>query len=143
MKTSRVTVENAVCVALYSIGKAFAPDYVKCNTYFDFNLLYSDLPATTMLRSGTVAGNSTIVCINSGIIAKSIFVIKNKSDLPQQYYGTQVVNGVMVGVVIDVPAHSEKTVPFAAFGSTDMLFLYVKNTTAFSGNWEVQMELAK
>ncbi len=142
IKTSRLPVEISCLIAMYSIGKAFAPDFIKCNTYFEFGQLYSDLPSTTVLRMGMVAGNSTAICIDSAIVAKSVFVIKNKSDLPQQYYGTQVLNGVMVGVLIDLPAHSEVTVPFAAFGSTDMLFLYVKNSTDFNGNWEVQMSLA-
>jgi hypothetical protein len=96
-----------------------------------------------MVKSGVVAGNSSIVCIDSSIVAKSIFVLKNKSDLPQQYYATQVVNGAMVGVLIDVAAHTEKTVPYAEFGSADMLFLYVKNSTDYSGSWEVKMELGK
>lgn len=143
VKTSRVPLENACTTAMYSVGKAFSPDFVKCNTYFDFGLLYSDLPATTMVKSGSVAGNSDMVCIDTSIIERSIFVLKNKSDLPLQFYGTHVVNGVMVGVAIDLAPHTEKTVPFAGFDSLDMLFLYVKNTTDFAGNWEVKMELAK
>jgi hypothetical protein len=143
VKTSRLPVETACLVGMYSVGKAFAADFVKCNTYFDFGLLYSDVPSTTMVKSGSVAGNTSIVCIDNSIVEKSIFVLKNKSDLPLQFYGTQVLNGVMVGVAIDMAAHTEKTAPFAEFGSADMLFLYVKNDTAFAGNWEVKMELAK
>ena len=143
IKTSRLPVETACLVAMYSIGKAFAPDFVKCNTYLDFNLLYTDLPSTTMLRSGIVAANSSMVCIDTAIVAKSVFVMKNKSDLPLQYYATHVVNGTMVGILIDVAAHTEKTVPFAGFGSADMLFLYVKNSTDYAGGWEVKMEIVK
>ncbi len=143
VKTSRLPVENACLGAMYSVGKAFSPDFVKCNTYFDFGLLYSDVPSTTMVKSGSVAGNTDMVCIDTSIIARSIFVLKNKSDLPLQFYATHVVNGVMVGIGIDLLAHTEKTVPFAEFDSLDMLFLYVKNSTAFAGNWEVKMELAK
>ena len=137
---SRVPVEDACMGAMYSVGKAFASDFVTCNTYFNFSLLYSDLPSTTILRLGVVPGNATALCIDSAIVSKSVFLIKNKSDLPQQYYGTKVLNGEMVGILIDVAAHTDKTVHFTEFGSADILFLYVKNNTDYSGNWEVKME---
>jgi len=143
VKVSRLPVEDACIGAMYGVGKVYSPNFVKCNSFFDFSLLYSDLPSTTMLRLGIVAGNATALCIDNGIVAKTVFVIKNKSDLPQQYFGTHVLNGAMVGVLVNVPARSEKTEPFGAFGSADMLFLYVKNSTDYSGNWEVRMEKVK
>ena len=43
VKTSRLPVENAITGAMYSVGKQFNPDYIKCATYFDFVLLFSDI----------------------------------------------------------------------------------------------------
>jgi hypothetical protein len=90
-----------------------------------------------------VLANTILLCIGDLIVPKSIFVLKNKSDMPLQFFATHVLNGVMVGVAIDVPAHTEKEVPFAEFGSADMLFLYVKNDTAYAGNWYAKMTAAK
>ena len=143
VKTSRLPVENAISGAMYSVGKQFNPDYIKCATYFDFVLLFSDIPSTTTIKTGNVAGTSDMVCLDAGIVPKSIFVLKNKSDLPLSFYATHVVNGTMVGMSIDVAAHLEKIITFPEFGSADMLFLYVKNATPYSANWEVRLEEGK
>ena len=143
VKTSRLPVENALMTAMFSVGKQFFPDITKCLTYFDFSLLYGDGTNPTVLKSGSVLAHTILLCIGDLIVPKSVFILKNKSDLPQQYFATHVLNGVMVGVAIDVPAHSEKEVPYAGFGSADMLFLYIKNDTDFAGKWEVSMQVRK
>ena len=143
VKTSRVPVEEALMTTMFSVGKQFFPDITKCLTYFDFSLLYADGTNPTVEKSGLVLANTIMLCIGDLIVPKSVFVLKNKSDLPQQYFATHVLNGVMVGVAIDVLAHTEKEVPFAEFGSADMLFLYVKNETDFAGNWYARMQVGK
>ena len=143
VKTSRLPVENALMTAMFSVGKQFFPDITKCLTYFDFSLLYGDGTNPIVEKSGLVLGHTVLLCIGNLIVPKSIFILKNKSDLPQKYFAAHVLNGAMVGVVIDVPAHTEKEVPFAEFGSADMLFLYIKNDTDFAGKWEVSMKVGK
>ncbi len=143
VKTSRLPVENALMTAMFSVGKQFFPDVTKCLTYFDFSLLYGDGTNPIVEKSGLVLAHTTLLCIGDLIVPKSIFTLKNKSDLPQQYFGAHVLNGVMVGILIDVPAHTEKEVAYAGFGSADMLFLYIKNDTDFAGKWEVSMVMGK
>ena len=143
VKTSRVPVENALMTAMFSVGKQFFPDMTKCLTYFDFSLLYGDGTNPTVLKSGLVLAHTTLLCIGDLIVPKSVFILKNKSDLPQQYFGAHVLNGVMVGIAIDVPAHTDREVTFPEFGSAEMLFLYVKNSTDFAGKWEVSMQVGK
>ena len=143
VKTSRLPVENALITAMYAVGYHFFPDITKCHTYFDFSLLYGDGTNPTVLKLGTVLAHTSLLCIGDLIVPKSIFTLKNKSDLPQQYFAAHVLNGAMVGMAIDLPAHTEKEVPFAGFGSADMLFLYVKNSTDFAGKWEVSMQVGK
>ena len=143
VKTSRVPVEEALMTTMYAVGKQFFPDITKCLTYFDFSLLSPDGTNPTVEKSGIVLANAILLCIGDLIVPKSIFVLKNKSDMPQQYFATHVLNGAMVGVAIDVPAHTEKEVPFAEFGSADMLFLYVKNDTDYAGNWYARMQVGK
>ena len=143
VKTSRIPVEEALMTTMYAVGKHFFPDVTKCLTYFDFSLLYADGTNPTVEKSGLVMANTIMLCIGNLIVPKSVFVLKNKSDMPQQYFATHVLNGAMVGVAIDVPAHTEKEVAFAEFGSADMLFLYVKNETDFAGNWYARMQVGK
>ncbi len=143
VKTSRVPVEEALMTTMFSVGKEFFPDITKCLTYFDFSLLTGDGTNPTVEKSGLVLANTIMLCIGDLIVPKSVFVLKNKSDLPLQFFATHVVNSVMVGVAIDMPAHTEKEVPFAEFGSADMLFLYVKNDTDYAGNWYAKMQISK
>ena len=63
-----------------------------------------------------------------------------KSDFPLTYYAAHTLNGPIEGTPIVVPPHRETVCTFAEFGAADMLFLYVKNDTAFAGNWEVRRD---
>ena len=143
VKTSRLPVEEALMTAMYAVGYHCFPNIIKCQTYFDFSLLYGDGTNPIVEKSGSVLAHTLLLCIGDLIVPKSVFTLKNKSDMPLQYFATHVLNGVMVGVAIDVPAHSEKEVLFAEFGSADMLFLYIKNDTDFAGKWEVSMVVGK
>jgi len=137
---SREPVEISLMKALFKVGDAFCPDYKKCASYFDFSLLYGTNRSRSIVKKGTVAAKGNTLCNDKNINERSIFTIKNLSDLPLEFFGTHAKDGDQVGVSVIVPPHTEHFTPFAEFGADDMLFLYVKNDTAFEGSWEVRLD---
>lgn len=136
----REPVENALMKALFKVGDTFYPDKEKCNSYFDFSLLYGANRSKSIVKKGAAAAKSATLCIDKRITDRSIFTIKNLSDFPLEFYGTHNKDGDQVGVSVIVPPHTEHFTPFSEFGADDILFLYVKNDTEFDGNWEVRMD---
>jgi hypothetical protein len=126
--------------ALFKVGDTFYPDKEKCNSYFDFSLLYGANRSKSTVKKGTVAAKGNALCIDKNINERSIFTIKNLSDFPLEFFGTHAKDGDQVGVSVVVPEHTEHFTPFSEFGAADMQFLYVKNATDFDGNWEVRMD---
>lgn len=137
---SRHPIEDELMKVLYLIGATFWPDLVKCNSFFDFSLLFGSNHSNAIVNEGSVEAKSTALCIDVNIVPQSIFTLRNVSDLPQTYFATHYLGGAAVGIPILVPPQSEHVAPFTEFGATDMLYLYVKNDTDFKGDWEVRMD---
>ena len=137
---SRQPVEDQLMKAMFTVGAKFWPNQAVCRSYFDFSVLYGKNNSQSVVESGVVPSMSSTLCIGTGIDPSAIFTLKNKSDFPVTFFAAHVVDGVEVGVPIDLPPHSKHVSTFAEFKAQDMLFLYVKNGTPYSGNWEVRMD---
>jgi hypothetical protein len=137
---NREPVETATMKAMYAVGLQFWPNQATCRSYFDFSLLFGVNTHPSVVKTGIVNANSNQLCVDSGIIATSVFTLKNKSDFPVTFFATHILNGTMVGTPIVVLAQHNTVSTFLEFGAADMLFLYVKNETEYAGNWEVKVD---
>ena len=137
---SRQPVEDQLMKAMFTVGATFWPNQATCRSYFDFSVLYGKNNSQSVVESGIVLTMASAVCIAKDIDPTSVFTMKNKSDFPVTFFAAHVEKGEEVGVPIIVPPHSQHVNTFAEFKAADMLFLYVKNDTAYSGNWEVRMD---
>ena len=137
---SRKPVEDQLMKAMFMVGAKFWPNQAVCRSYFDFSVLYGKNNSQSVVEKGEVLTMSTALCVGTGINPSAVFTLKNKADFPVTYFAAHVVDGAEVGVPIVVPPHSQQVSTFAEFKAADMLFLYVKNDTAFTGNWEVRMD---
>ena len=138
--TNRAPVEDETMKAMYAVGLQFWPNQATCRSYYDFSLLFGVNTHPSVVKTGVVNANANALCVDAGIIATSVFTLKNKSDFPVTFFATHIVNGAMVGTPIVVLAHHDTVIAFSEFGAADMLFLYVKNETVYAGNWEVKVD---
>jgi len=138
---SRKPVEDQIMKAMFTVGAKFWPNQAICRSYFDFTVLYGKNHSTSVVESGAVLTKSFALCIGKDIDSRAVFTLRNKSDFPLTFYATHVIDGAIVGVPVLVPEHSQHVNTLADFKAADMLFLYVKNETDYSGNWEVRMDL--
>ena len=137
---NREPVETATMKAMYAVGLEFWPNQTTCRSYYDFSLLFGVNTHPSVVKTGIVNANANALCVDAGIIATSVFTLKNKADFPVTFFATHVLNGTMVGTEIVVLAHHDTVIAFPEFDAADMLFLYVKNETAYAGNWEVKVD---
>ena len=137
---SRIPVEDALMKAMFKVGDKFWPNQTACRSYFDFSLLIGKNNSSSVVKTGLVLAETTFLCIGEDIVANSVFTLKNKADFPVIFFAAHVVDGELVGVSVTLPAHTQRVMTFAEFGAKDMLFLYIKNATIYSGNWEVRMD---
>jgi hypothetical protein len=138
--TNRAPVEDATMKAMYAVGLQFWPNQVTCRSYYDFSLLFGVNTHPSVVKTGVVNANANALCVDAGIVATSVFTLKNKSDFPVTFFATHILNGTMVGTPIVVLPHHDTVITFSEFGAADMLFLYVKNETDYAGNWEVKVD---
>ena len=138
--TNRAPVEDETMKTMYAVGFQCWPNQSLCRSYFDFSLLFGVNTHPSVVETGVAAANANTLCVGTGIVATSVFTLKNKADFPVTFFGTHVVDGAMVGVSEVVLPHHETVMTFHEFGATDMLFLYVKNETDYAGNWEVRVD---
>jgi hypothetical protein len=137
---NREPVETATMKAMYAVGLQFWPNQVTCRSYYDFSLLFGVNTHPSVVKSGIVNANANALCVESGIIATSVFTLKNKADFPVTFFATHVLSGTMVGTPIVVLPHHDTVITFHDFNAPDMFFLYVKNETDYAGNWEVKVD---
>ncbi len=137
---SRQPVEDQLMKAMFTVGAKFWPNQTICRSYFDFSVLYGKKNSQSVVEHGVVLTKSSAVCIDTGIDPSAIFTMKNKSDFPLTFFATHIVDGEAVGVSFVLEPHTQQVNTFADFKAADMLFLYVKNETEYSGNWEVRMD---
>jgi len=138
--TNRSPVEDQTMKAMYAVGLQFWPNQATCRSYFDFSLLFGVASHPSVVESGVATALSNTLCIGTGIVATSVFTLKNKSDFPLTFFGAHTADGPVDGRSFTIQPHDQNVCAFTEFGAADILFLYVTNATAFAGNWEVRMD---
>ena len=138
--TNRTPVENQTMKAMYEVGSQFWPNQATCRSYFDFSLLFGVATHPSVVESGVAVPLSNTLCIGTGIVPTSVFTLKNKSDFPLTFFGAHTADGPVDGRSFTIQPHDQNVCAFTEFGAADILFLYVKNETAFAGSWEVRVD---
>jgi len=137
---NRQPVEDQLMKVMFAVGLQFWPNQATCRSYFDFSLLFGVNTHPSVVETGVAIPLSNTLCIGTGIVATSVFVLKNKSDFPLTFFGAHTENGPVDGRSFTIQPHDQNVCAFSEFGAADILFLYVKNATAFAGNWEVRVD---
>ncbi len=138
--TMRTPVEDALMKVMFKIGELFSPNWDKCMGFFDFSLLTPAHHIKGTTSSGELTGLAKSNCLDVAFTNTSTFLLKNPNIVPLYYFLSNVKNGVMVGVEIEMKPNSNYVATFEVFEGASGLFLNVKNKTDFIVNWEVHVD---
>jgi hypothetical protein len=138
--TNRAPVEEALMMVMFTIGKLYAPNWDKCMSFFDFSLLNAAHHTKGITNSGVLTGLAKSNCLDEPISSTTTFLLKNPNIVPLFYYLSNVKNGVMIGVEIEIKPTTNYVATFSEFESALGMYLNVKNKTDYTVNWEVHVE---
>ena len=138
--TNRAPVEEALMDVMYTIGKLYAPNWEKCMSFFDFSLLNASHHTKGITNSGVLTGLAKSNCLEEPITSTTTFLLKNPNIVPLFYYLSNVKNGVMIGVEVEIKPTTNYVATFSEFESALGMYLNVKNKTDYTVNWEVHVE---
>ena len=89
---------------------------------------------------GVLAGLEKGNCLDVAILVTNTFILKNPNVVPLYYYLSNVKNGVMVGIEIEIKPNTSYVALFNEFEGASGLFLNVKNKTDYTVTWEVHID---
>ena len=136
----RAPVEDALMAVMFAVGKKFGPNWVKCNSFFDFSLLFGSHHATGITVKGTLDAKATIECSNDPVNGYETFILKSKTTGTFSFFLSAVLLGPAVGNNIVVLPKTKHTAVFTDFNAPTGMYLNVLNTSDTQANWEVKME---
>ena len=136
----RSPVEDALMAVMFAVGKQYGPNWVKCNSFFDFSLLFGSHHTTGEILKGTLDGKATIECSTDPVTGYVTFILKNKSKGTFSFFLTAVILGPALGNNIVVLPETTHTAVFTDFNAPAGMYLNVTNTSDTQGDWQVKLE---
>ena len=136
----RAPLEDALMKLMFKVGLEFCPDWVKCSSFFDFSLLDADHHDTSKVYSGKLTGLQVSNCLSIIVTDTSIYKMDNPNKVPLNYFLSEKMNGIAVGLTISVDINSSKTVVFTDFGAPSGLYLNVANISDYDAKWKVTIK---
>ena len=136
----RSPVEDALMAVMFAVGKQYSPNWVKCNSFFDFSLLFGSHHTTGITLKGTLDGKATIECSTDPVTGYVTFILKNKSKGTFSFFLTAVILGPALGNNIVVLPETMHTAVFTDFNAPAGMYLNVTNTSDTQGDWQVKLE---
>jgi len=138
--TNRAPVEDALMAVMFKLGSLYGPNWDKCMSFFDFSLLNAAHHTKGTTSKGVLAGLEKGNCLDVAILVTNTFILKNPNIVPLYYYLSNVKNGVMVGIEIEIKPNTSYVALFNEFEGASGLFLNVKNKTDYTVTWEVHLD---
>ena len=136
----RSPVEDALMAVMFAVGKKYGPNWVKCNSFFDFSLLFGSHHTTGITVKGTLDAKATIECSNDPVNDYETFILKSKTTGKFSFFLSAVLLGPAVGDNILVLPKTTHTAVFTDFNAPTGKYLNVLNTSDAQADWEVKME---
>jgi hypothetical protein len=138
--TSRAPLELALMAVMFKVGDLYAPNWGKCLSFFDFNLLEANHHKKGTTLKGSLIALEKNNCMDLPLQENNIILLKNPNIIPISFFLSTTKNGNLVGIAIELKPNTEYIATVASFETTSGFYLHVKNNSNYLVNWEVHIK---